>query len=225
MNPLRYNGLMTKQERLEREKEQRKNHILDKAQELIFNRGFSDTTIGDIAKESGYTKRTIYLYLKDRDEIYYSIVFRGQLLLKEALHKAEEERVERGDTIGIFSNAFFKFSLSHTYFFNLIMNYESERHSYIAGKGPESSIKEKCQNISVEYGEIVQRVIQEDLDKGIFNSSMTAKQLMLLLWGQLLGVTRMLYNRKENFREVYNISQEEFFENFVDSLRKLYYFG
>ena len=81
---------MTPEERKARERWRRRTAVLEKAQELIFQKGFDGTTIEDIAVASGYTKRSIYLYFKDREEIFFAVtargdVFSGPLFLMERM--------------------------------------------------------------------------------------------------------------------------------------------
>jgi len=60
--------------RVSKEPEIRKQEIIDAAQELFFNQGFGETSIGDIARGVGVTQGLVYYYFKSKDEILDAVV-------------------------------------------------------------------------------------------------------------------------------------------------------
>lgn len=62
-------------------------HIIKTTQELIFRHGTRSITMDDIAKELGMSKKTIYQYFEDKNEIIHSIM---QIKLKEDAHNIGE---------------------------------------------------------------------------------------------------------------------------------------
>lgn len=63
-------------DRKEREREQRRNVIIDATEKLFFSRGFDNVSMEDIAKEVELGKGTLYLYFKSKDSLFFAIVFR-----------------------------------------------------------------------------------------------------------------------------------------------------
>ncbi len=212
---------MESQSRKEWEKEQRRNRIIDIAQELMLKEGYSGITIEEIARTAGYNKRTIYLYFIDKEDIFLAVVLRGQHILKEALQKA----FLKGDDNAAYERlgrAFFNFSFEHPGFFALIMEYESRVHVYYGDPVNEDSksFRTQCQNESNEYGRIVTDAIESDLKAGVIKSLLTPRQLMIMLWAQIFGVMQILLMRRKMFRESFGISHEEFFEYFLSVIRR-----
>jgi AcrR family transcriptional regulator len=64
---------MGTQERKKREKTEMKRHILDVALKLFVNEGFEHASIRKIADKIEYSPATIYLYFKDKDEIFFAL--------------------------------------------------------------------------------------------------------------------------------------------------------
>jgi len=223
---------MDTEERKRLDRDRRADFILDKAEGLVFERGFQSTTIYDLAKASGYTKRSVYLYFKDRDEIFFALTLRGQRLLHAALGAAAREAgagsdaasraAGRASTIRAFGRAFYRFSLAYPGYFDLIMAYESKRHSYALGHIDEATPASACQNISVEYGELLAGALERDMSAGLIRSRMDARQTMMLLWGQVFGVMQILLMRRDGVKEVYGITPTAFFDDFLDQLELSY---
>ncbi len=61
-------------DRKNREKEQRIQSILAVAKSLFFSKGYHKTTMDEIALEAGFSKPTIYLYFKSKDDLYFSLL-------------------------------------------------------------------------------------------------------------------------------------------------------
>ena len=75
-------------ERREREKEQRRNDIIDAAERVFFNKGLENATMDDVAEHAELSKGTLYLYFKSKEELYLAIHLRGNLILKEMFEAA-----------------------------------------------------------------------------------------------------------------------------------------
>jgi AcrR family transcriptional regulator len=74
---------MTITTRKERQKEELKVKILQAAKELFMLKGFEDTSIRNIAEKIEYSPTTIYLYFKDKDDIFCELHKEGFTLLNQ----------------------------------------------------------------------------------------------------------------------------------------------
>lgn len=74
---------MTIAKRKERQKEELKARILQAAKELFIEKGFEQTSIRNIAERIEYSPTTIYLYYKDKDDIFYSLHQEGFVLMNQ----------------------------------------------------------------------------------------------------------------------------------------------
>jgi len=59
--------------RKQREKEEMRALILDAARKVFLEKGYFDASIRNIAEEIEYSPGTIYLYFKDKDEIFHAL--------------------------------------------------------------------------------------------------------------------------------------------------------
>jgi AcrR family transcriptional regulator len=55
--------------------------IVDGARKIFLSRGFDAASMGDIAKAAGVSKGTLYVYFKDKDELFAAIV-RGECIMQ-----------------------------------------------------------------------------------------------------------------------------------------------
>lgn len=81
------------QERKEREKERRRQQIIVAAKRVFSEKGFNKATMEDIAKEAELSPGTLYLYFKNKEELYASLSLR----ILQYLH-LRVEHVNKGNT-------------------------------------------------------------------------------------------------------------------------------
>jgi AcrR family transcriptional regulator len=72
---------MGTKERKEREKELRRNQILDAAKEIFMSKDFQSATMEDIANKVELSPGTLYTYFKNKEELYVSLLLGGLRVL------------------------------------------------------------------------------------------------------------------------------------------------
>lgn len=58
-----------------------RHNILDVALSVFSHRGVIHTTMDDVAKASGYGRRTLYTYFKNRDELFEEVIFKERKVI------------------------------------------------------------------------------------------------------------------------------------------------
>lgn len=205
---------MSSQDRKAWERQQRENRIIDLAEPVFFAKGYDGATIIEIARACGYNKRSIYLYFRDKEELFLAVVLRGL----ERLHLALEEAAVKED-IRTLGRAFFDFSMAFPDYLGLIMIYEAGSCVYRKGEAPlpeAGPYKLKCQEQTDATADLMAHCIEQAMMSGEIKSDLTPVQLMMVLWGQVLGVIQIILMRQEGFEDTYGISHEMLFERFMD---------
>ncbi|BBO70000.1 hypothetical protein DSCA_39300 [Desulfosarcina alkanivorans] len=204
------------------EQEQRKQRLVEIAEAVFFENGFEGTTLPAIADAAGYNKRTLYLYFRDKRDIFLAVVLRGLEGLREALKRALEAEVPAGSGLRELAAAFFDFSIDHPEYLDLIMIYESRYfiyHDRDASTDPDSHL-ERCQQVSDDMARLVTAAIETGMTAGRLKSDLTPRQLMLILWGQIFGVMKIFRMRRRHFEAAFGIGRRALFEHFVDMVER-----
>ena len=116
-------------DRRQREKEQRKIEIIDAAERLFFSRSYEEVSMDDIAREVELNKATLYLYFKNKEALYATIVLRGIRILREKYTGCMEQQVPGIVKVALMSQAYYRFSQEYPEYLRLIHFYGSERFS------------------------------------------------------------------------------------------------
>jgi len=76
----------------EREKQQRRNDIINSARKFFANKDFNNVSMDEIAEDIGLGKSTLYLYFKNKEALYFAIELRGIQIWIEMV----KEEVKKG---------------------------------------------------------------------------------------------------------------------------------
>ncbi len=78
-------------ERKAREKQQRRLQIMDAAKQVFSREGFAGTTMEEIARQAELSPATLYLYFKNKNELYASLNLRMLQFLCQRVEKVAQE--------------------------------------------------------------------------------------------------------------------------------------
>lgn len=80
-------GKMTLADRKQREKEQRRNAIIDAAEKVFFARDYDSVSMDDIAKEAELSKALLYYYFEDKEALFFAVARRSMDILGTLVRK------------------------------------------------------------------------------------------------------------------------------------------
>ena len=114
-------------ERKEREKAERRKAILDAARKLIKERIFEEITMEEIARELELSRATLYLYFRNKSEIYITLIIEGMQELLESYKTVNVQDIEDPvDRLKAMALVFFTFYKENSSYFDLIITKRDE---------------------------------------------------------------------------------------------------
>jgi len=205
---------MGAKERREREREQRKSHILDTARELLLEKGMNATSINQIAKRSELSVGAIYFYFKDKEELFASLQLEGLELLHGAIEQAVHKKVSPEKKIRAIAAAYLQFSEEHKNYFDII-NYFLTSPATIFPPNLKNEI-DKHGDASIA---MLTEAIREGIDAGQFKA-VDPKRQAIILWGAFNGMIQLRKLQKTILaRNEYHSLYSEIADRFLDGLR------
>ncbi|MGA3288804.1 MAG: TetR/AcrR family transcriptional regulator [Candidatus Bathyarchaeia archaeon] len=159
---------MSTLKRKEKEKEQRRNLIVDAAQTLFFSKRYDEITIEEIAKKSQLAKGTLYMYFKSKEALYSAVALRGAHIMNTMFKEAASQRqsgLEKGFTIG---EAYYEFYKRHTQYFSMLAEAENLPVAHSDDVNATELTKVSCENLEIVLNAVVLGIkdgsIKPDLD-------------------------------------------------------------
>ena len=174
-------------ERREREKEQRKHDIVNAAERVFFRMGHEHATMDDVAEEAELSKGTLYLYFKNKEDLYLAIHLRGNKILHELFEKAVQSGRNGLDKTQAIGRAYVNFYKNYPDYFNALIYYESRPIDF----RDENSVAMQC----LEEGRLTLTLLIEALETGKADGSIRkdidAHKTAISLWGQTTGIVQI----------------------------------
>ncbi len=194
-------------ERKEREKKLRRENIVNAAEKIIQVKGFEGMTMDDVAVIAELGKGTIYLYFKNKTDLYHAVVCRGLRLLKKSFEKTIRKKETGIDNLLAIGQAYYDFCFDYPLYFNAMMHREVlevewEKHMEYEGV-------RCCEEVSNQIFTLIAELIRDGIGDGSIRADLHPQKLTILLWAQLTGVLKMTAVKNEIFEKLMGISAKE----------------
>ncbi|MEM6815623.1 MAG: TetR/AcrR family transcriptional regulator [Bacteroidota bacterium] len=199
-------AFMSVKERRQREREARKQLILDASERLIKLKGIDVMTMTDVANEAELAKGTLYLYFKNKDQLLAALSLRGLHILLDLFKKAASSHENCKEKIKAMIRANFEYFKKYPAYYELNASFES-KFSAVA--------VEELQPISDEIYSMFNEIIKKGLEEGSIHSSVNSTYLAHLLWSMTVGVIQFINVRGMIFDPESGNTPEDMFDQFI----------
>ena len=168
---------MTSPVRRHREKEEMRQLILEAAKSIFLEKGFHSTTLRNIAEWIKYSPGTIYLYFKDKDEIFHALhesAFRKLLEQMSPLVHVEDP-MERLIAMG---RVYMAFARQNKDLYELMFILDA----------PINSMKDKDKwEMGARTLDLLKQVLRDCQERGHFQG-MDVEYLSFMIWSSMHGM-------------------------------------
>ncbi|MCD1295295.1 TetR/AcrR family transcriptional regulator [Methanocella sp. CWC-04] len=203
-------------DRKEREKEQRRNAIIDAAEKMFFSRGYDNVSMDDIARAVELNKATLYLYFKNKEALFFAVVLRGARILnslvKENIKTCKtgyEKLWETGHAYFTFFKKYPDYNQVQNYFYSgrfdlsNVMDMQVDAidggkryalHEYTVFDFPKITDVEDAKEIIMLHHEIfviMCNSIKEGIDEGMFRPDLDPAEAAIIFTMVLESVPNM----------------------------------
>ena len=204
-------------ERKEREKEARRNQILDATERVFQAKGTQLATMDDIARDAELAKGTIYLYYRNKDELQLGVILRAMDLMHEGFVSAaanENLALKKFQAVG---NAYWKFAEEHPFQFKMTCNADFPLRENIS----EEMILEMNEKGSWVWKLLVS-IIDEGKTEGTIKADAESFSVAMLSWLNTMSVLRLYQKVQENIAKGTAITAKQSFNFCTMDFRKVY---
>ncbi|WP_423797938.1 TetR family transcriptional regulator [Neobacillus sp. SAB-20_R2A] len=154
----------------------RKQEILRSAASVLAEKGYHGATMEEIAAKLLLTKGSMYYYFKNKDDLLYHC---HQMIMEMSLERIEEVASSESDPIEKLQNAIRAHILLAT----------SEKSMFMIMDKPHQSFSnEKLEDVLElrrNYSQYFDRIINEGIDKNVFDPNMDVKMVRMVILGAL----------------------------------------
>ena len=153
------------QERKEREKERRRQQIIVAAKRVFSEKGFNKATMEDIAKEAELSPGTLYLYFKNKEELYASLSLRIlQYLHIRVTHVNKETTLSPDQKVKALMEAMYDvYDFDPLIIINMFHLQSSETLKNLS-----DTLLNEIKDLSQRSNGAIAKIFEEGIEKGIY---------------------------------------------------------
>ena len=200
------------QERKQRERERRRQQIIVAAKRVFSAKGYSKSTMEDIAREAVLSPGTLYLYFKNKDELYASLSLRILQYLNIRLEDVKKEKdIEPRQKITAIKEALFDvYQFDPMILINMFHLQSSETLKNLS-----SPLLENITELSRNSLAILAEIFKDDSGQDLF-ASHHPTAIADIVWSLFTGVVlweeskRMINNEKDFLKQTLDVAFEIF---------------
>jgi AcrR family transcriptional regulator len=196
-------------ERKEKEKEIRRNDIIEAAEKVFFSKGYALATMDDVAREAEFSKRTVYVYFNSKEQIYFEIMVRGYKLFNGMLtadlqKKKDDSALEKIRQMG---RTLFQFSNEYPDYFESIMNYETSESDF--DSGIPDKLREECYAQGEKIVHYLTDTLKMGIEEGVIRNNIDIVNSAFILWSCALGIFNTTRKKANYLRHYHQRNPED----------------
>lgn len=180
--------------------------ILLAAEQVFYKKGFSATTIEDLSKASNYSRRTIYTYFENKEDILYNVILKGLTTLHH--HLSESLKNEEDFLTKYFSicKNLKSYHENYPYSFDYIHNLNI-REMKLDETSPTLM---QILKVETEINQLIESFLKKGQDKNIIQNHLNIKQAARILWINLVSIITIAHNKDSFIKKDLNTTIEQF---------------
>ena len=181
---------------------QKENDILNAAERIFRQKGYSNSKMEAIGKAAGVSKATVYFYFESKENLYMAIAFRAMSRLNDMMYEAVHENKNRTGLESVMSlmETYFTFGSNYPLYTEVMLDYMSLIRTVTSGQHEhkltealkESLYFKKAQDIhNIPVSLVIQEIKRGVEDGSIINKN-KPEMLYLTAWGSVLGYLKLV---------------------------------
>ncbi|HTY37896.1 MAG TPA: TetR/AcrR family transcriptional regulator [Bacteroidota bacterium] len=185
------------QERKEREKEQRREEILDAAEKVFFEKGLNVATMDEIAEKAELSKGTLYLYYKSKEDLYLAVIMRGLEILHEMFKVRASTTDSTATKLVALWDAYLAFFNNHREHFRMIHFLQSPHfHKQVS-----EEMKQSCTLLNRRIWDTVNAIFRRGVEEEILRPNLNPVDVGIILWSSATALMLRVDNEYALWKE------------------------
>lgn len=207
-------------ERREREKQQRRNDILDAAENVFFEKGLKNATMDEVAEDAELSKGTLYLYFKNKEELYLGITERALTVLKQMFQQAVNGKNTGIEKVRAIGEAYLEYSRKYANYFKMVLYYEMAQTDLEM----EQDIQDRCHQLGQQTLEILSQAIIFGIEDSSIRDNVDPIKTAFMLQGMTSGMIQLISREEDHIKNLEKFEPDElmtyFFDFIIDALEQ-----
>ena len=191
----------------------RKN-IATAAEQLFMKKGMNNTSMNDIAREAGYSKATLYVYFKNKEELVGVLVLESMQKLYDYMQLALEKYTDTRKRYQEICQSLLKYQEEYPFYFKLVLetiNIDFETTNFLPEEKETFMIGEQINALLADF-------LKEGIASGQIRSDIEVVPTIFAFWGMISGLIQLVANKEDYIGQQIGMKKEDFLAYGFDTL-------
>ncbi|MBO5209594.1 MAG: TetR/AcrR family transcriptional regulator [Lachnospiraceae bacterium] len=178
------------------------------AEQLFLQKGIKNTSMSEIAKEAGYSKATLYVYFKNKEELVGFLVLESMKKLHDYISQAIMKCDGTKERYLEICSAMLKYQEEYPFYFSMVLetiNIDFETTNFLPEEKETFLVGEQINELLVEF-------LQSGMLTGEIRSDIEILPTIFTFWGMLSGLIQMAANKEAYIGQQMRKSKMEFLD-------------
>lgn len=185
-----------------------RENIASAAGILFMEKGIKATSMDDIAKAAGYSKATLYVYFKNKEEIVGVLVLESMKKLDACLSAALERQETTRDKYDFICQGLVQYQKEFPFYFKTALdkiNIDLENETCL----PE---EKETYRIGEEINQKMKQLLHTGIKRGEIRPDIEIMPTIFTFWGMLSGFIQTVTNKENYIVKEMGLSKQQFLE-------------
>lgn len=191
-------------ERKEREREHRREEILDAAQKVFFEKSLQTATMDEVAEAAELSKATLYLYYKSKEDLYLAVFLRGMRIMYDMFSRVIARDEPTLKLIRNLGEAYLDFFKQHRHYFRMLQFFETPQfHKQVS-----EDMLAACSASDQQTWKLITDLLQRAVDEGFIIESVSPRELAIIFWSTSTTLMRQLDRGDDYWQSMMKVDLE-----------------
>lgn len=176
------------------------------AEQLFIKKGIDNTSMDEIAKTAGYSKATLYVYFKNKEELIGFLVLESMQKLYDTINLALQKSRDTKERYLEICDALVKYQAEYPFYFQAVLetiNIDFETGHFLPEEKETFLVGEQINDLLAAF-------LEAGIAQGDIRSEIEIIPTIFSFWGMLSGLLKLAADKEEYIGQYMNKSRMEF---------------
>lgn len=183
-----------------------KDNISSVADKLFQQYGYEKTTMDDIAKEADYSKATLYVYFKSKEDIFNYIVLKAMSMLLQSMQVAVNANQHILQQYKEICRQWLAFEEEHPFYFqSLLKTIRADEDSRKS-----DPVLDEIYQIGEQVNSLMEGVIENGVQQGVLRPGTNGVPLGLMYMAAISSIIQLAGNKEAYIENRTGMNKQQF---------------
>jgi AcrR family transcriptional regulator len=191
-------------------------NIIRAAEKLFLEKGIQNTTMDNIAKEADYSKATIYVYFKNKEELISSITLISMKMYLDIITAAISQSSDPFKQYYALCYSLVNFHKDYPLYFDCLL-----KKINVDLELPETpKVYYEIYELGEEINKVIASSLEQGMKQGYIRGNIQVIETVFILWASIAGVIKMAEEKETYLFKHKGITKDEFYKYSFEMLLK-----